>query len=128
MYIAYQGSNKYIKICKQDEASYTPPGWHKPYNYSTLDNISKTKVNPAEKKGARVHLPSLVTHANNVRVVSEKIEQQINDIDAQIVNLQKLRRSIIDDNFLTFRLVQENDLKRSYEEVFVTKSAAEGKE
>lgn len=116
---------KFIQYYTLDKASFTPAGWHKPYNYYTLDNIGKAKKHPAQKRPALVHLPSLVVRANQVRILDADTCQAIDDIDNQIKELLKQKSNIIQDNFYTFQLVQEVDLEKSHDKVYSTKQEAE---
>jgi hypothetical protein len=114
-----------IRLIESDKACYTPAGWHKPYTYFTLDAINTPKKHPAQKRGALVHISGLTTHANNVRLVNEETCKEIDNIDAQILELKKERQSIIYENFLTFPLVQEGELQLSHEKSFATKQEAD---
>ncbi len=124
-YVVAENRNKTVMLFEIDRASYIPAGWHKPYKYATLDNLNRLKTHPAEKRGALVHLPGQVIHANNVRMVDEATCKAIDDIDAQILALRKKRQAIIYEGFRTFPLVQLGDLKSGCEKVFTTKQEAE---
>ncbi len=109
-----------------EKAVYTPAGWHKPYQYSTLANLGKTLTNPAEKRHARVHLPGRVTAAANCRVVDDATAAKLDGIDAEIARLRQQFRDLVREQFLTFRLVEDGDLTRSHEPVFNSKAEATG--
>ena len=116
---------KALRLIEVDKAVFTPAGWHRPYNYYTLDNLSKAKLNPSQKCGDRVTLPGYITSAKNVRLVDDTTCLEIDEIDDHILALRKKRHALIVERHRTFPLVNEHNLKRSHEEVFPTKKAAE---
>lgn len=124
-YVAVEMSNKNIRLHKAEEVSYTPAGWHKPYNYYTLDDMHKAKKHPSQKRPALIRSPGLVTRANNARIVTELTFKAIDEIDDMILQLRKKRQSLIYERFRTFPLVQEGDLERSRDKVFATRQEAE---
>ena len=123
-YVAIE-THKSIRLVEIDQAMYQPAGWHKPYSYYTLDEISKAKRHPAQRRGALVHISGLCTHANNARIVDEQTCQELDDINAEIQNLKKRYWQVVRDRFRTFPLVQEGELRNYPEEVFQTKQEAE---
>ena len=119
------GKSKHITLFVPDKVSYTPPGWHEPYKYSTLEDISHSKINPAKKRVALVHIPGCTTSANNARVVSSEVCQALDDIDNRIADLRRSRAALIRDNFRTFQLLQQDDVELSSDRVHSTRQDAE---
>jgi hypothetical protein len=113
------------KVSILKDAVYTPPGWHKPYQYSTLDNITKMKTHPAEKKPGYISTNFYQHRMNEVRSASPEIEQRLLAIDERIHQLRKEYQQILDDEFLTFRLFEPSDLPLSKVKVFQSKAEAE---
>lgn len=128
-YIAVELSKGHIGIFDADDTEhgrieYTPAGWHPPHMYSILFD-PKTHVAPAVKKPPLVHIPGHIKNANTARVVDPEICAEIDAIDAQLRELRIKRAKLYSDNFLTFRLVGADDLRRSLWEVYESKQAAD---
>ena len=124
-YIAYQ-HNGSTHLIPATEVAFVPAGWHKPYKYQTLDDMAHYKHNPAEKRPALIHLPGLLTKANNARIVDDATCAEIDKIDAQILALKQQRRALYRlERFYFFALVQEGDVGTSTEPVYATKAEAD---
>jgi len=116
--------NKYIALNRNgnvlypiENCSYIKAGWRKPsVSYQIGDWGMKHPIkNPPVLYKAMISVPGLNTWANKARLVPPEIEAQLDDIDRQIKELRIKRQKLLDDEFLTFPLVQESDLKPSYE-------------
>lgn len=108
------------------EPCYTPAGWHEPYSYSTLDNLSRTRQAPAQKKEAFISVNYLSgIKPKDVRAISPQVQKRLEDIDNQIRALRQEYQRLLNEEFLTFPLVDVTELPVSHAKVFKTKTEAE---
>lgn len=112
-YIAVK-DRKFIRLTPIESCKYVKFGWIEPStSYYFGDWSQKHPIHePPKLVKPMVYAIklSLCEWANNCRVVSDEVTNEIDSIDNQIKELQVKRTSIINDNFLTFRLVQSDDL------------------
>lgn len=120
--LVYRNKAKQTVILK--DATYMPAGYHKPYRYSTFENIGRTWVHPAEHKPAYINASYINLKVNDVRVVNPEILVRLEQIDEQIKRLRAEYHKILDDEFLTFRLVTHGDLPQAKIHVYPTAQEA----
>jgi len=126
-YIAIHRNGR-IDTFPAEQVAYTPTGWVPPHSGIEFDprtcKLGKTIRYPPEKRAAWVAAGCVSVRANDARVVDDATAAALDDIDVQIKALYQRRRSLVAENFLTFRLVEEGDLKRSGARVYATKQEA----
>ena len=120
--IAYKRTGK-VRLYKDEDVSFNPSGWHPPHEFFYLGDM-KPRIRPAKKRPSRVYLPGQIDRLNTCRVVPTEYVNQLALLDQEICALVERKTRLIEDNFLSFPLLEENQVKRSYEKVYTTKAQA----
>jgi hypothetical protein len=117
----------YIPLFEIEKCSFVPAGWTKSSKSFALGDWSMKHpiIHPPKQVPAMVYIPNCTTLANNCRIVPDEVEKRIGEIDEQIKQLHLKRRQLLEDEFLTFPLVQPSDLKQSqFHKRYTTKKEA----
>ena len=124
--IAEKRTGMRVTLYTEDKLTYIPAGWHKPAKYYTFTDMHKGQVRPAHKRPALVSAPNAVMNANNYRVVDEQTQRELEEINRQINVLRYKYNKILEDRYLTFRLVTKGDIQTNkHTTVYNTQKEAE---
>lgn len=126
MLIAIKQDNGHVRVYEADAVTASERGWEPRYK-RYVPGASLGEMGPCRQRAAMVHVRGGASRSlNTARIVPEAIDMQVRELGRQIEELRKQRQHLLDGEFLTFPLLQVEQVERSHwPVVYPTRAEAE---